>query len=284
MKFSRRAFLKAALGVLAGSCGAVLAGYGGYQYGLRIETKLLDIERVRLPIKGLKSALEGLKIVQMSDIHLHPFTQIDFVRQAVEMTNQLKPDLVALTGDYVLQSADSIFELAPVLASLNPKYGIFAAIGNHDIWTDVTTVQTGLEESGLTVLVNEGVLLDIGGEPFYMAGVDDAWSGRPDLKAALENLPAGVPTILLAHEPDLADDYSLDGRVSLQLSGHTHGGQVRLPGYGALVLPPFGRKYALGLYRVNDTWVYTNRGLGVIGPPVRINCRPEITEITLIRG
>lgn len=282
MKFSRRAFLKATLGVMAGSCGVALAGYGGYQYGLRIETKLLDIERVHIPIKGLNPALEGFKIVQMSDIHLYPFTQIDLVREAIEMANPLKPDLVTFTGDFVLGSADAIFELAPVLASLNPKYGIFAVLGNHDIWTDGTTVKNGLEQSGLAVLVNEGRLLDIGGAPLYLAGVDDAWSGQPDLTAALDNLPAGVPTILLAHEPDLVDNYSLDGRVSLQLSGHTHGGQVRLPGYGAFVLPRFGQKYDLGLYQVNDTWVYTNRGIGVIGPPVRINCRPEITEITLV--
>ena len=106
----------------------------------------------------------------------------------------------------------------------------------------------------------------------------------PDLSKALEKRPGNVPTLLLVHEPDFADAFSADGTVSLQLSGHTHGGQIRLPGIGALVLPRHGQKYDQGLYRVKDMWVYTTRGIGVIGPPVRLNCRPEITEITLVRA
>src|SRR5262249_25685054 len=104
---------------------------------------------------------------------------------------------------------------------------------------------------------------------------------RPDLKAALATLPADVPVVLLIHEPDLVDWYSLDPRVVLPLSGHTHGGQIRLPGIGALTLPGFGRKYQCGLFRVNSSWLYTNRGIGFIRMPVRINCLPEITELTL---
>jgi predicted MPP superfamily phosphohydrolase len=124
--------------------------------------------------------------------------------------------------------------------------------------------------------------LDIGGELLYLAGVDDGWSGQPDLKAALDEHRGNTPVILLAHEPDLADAFARDGRVSLQLSGHTHGGQVRVPALGPIILPYLGQKYDQGLHRVNDMWIYTNRGLGVIPPPVRLNCRPEITEITLV--
>ena len=104
------------------------------------------------------------------------------------------------------------------------------------------------------------------------------------MKAALDNRPSDVATILLAHEPDLADTFSLDSRVSLQLSGHSHGGQVRIPGLGAPILPYLGQKYDQGLQQVNDMWVYTNRGIGVISPPVRFNCRPEVTEIMLVSG
>ena len=114
-----------------------------------------------------------------------------------------------------------------------------------------------------------------------MAGVDDGWSGQPDLSLALAKMPSEALTILLAHEPDLADRFSMDPRVSIQLSGHSHGGQVRLPLIGAPVLPYLGQKYDQGLYKVNDMWLYTTRGIGLI-TPVRINCPPEITEITLL--
>jgi predicted MPP superfamily phosphohydrolase len=282
MKISRRGFLKAAGKLAVGGCVAAAGGLAGYQYSLRIETEWLAIEKVQVPLKELKPALEGLKIVQLSDIHLHPFTQIGFVQKAVATANALQPDLMVVTGDYVLQSADSIFELAPVLTSLNARYGVFTILGNHDLWADAEVVRAGLREVGLPVLRNEGLALDIGGEAIYLAGVDDGWSGQPDLNVALVNRPADVPTILLAHEPDLADSFSLDGRVSLQLSGHSHGGQVRLPGIGAPLLPYLGRKYDQGLYKVNGMWLYTNRGIGVIGPPVRFNCRPEVTEMTLV--
>jgi predicted MPP superfamily phosphohydrolase len=280
MKISRRDLLKTIGKVAVGSCIAVV---GGYEYGKHIEAKSLVVEQVRIPLKNLKPALEGFKIVQMSDIHLHPYVQIDFVQKAVAMANALQPDLIVLTGDYVLQGADSIFELAPVLASLEARYGVFTILGNHDLWTNAKVVRAGLAEARLPVLHNEGVALGIGRETIYLAGLDDGWSGQPDLKAALDNLPANVPTILLAHEPDLADVFSLDSRVSLQLSGHSHGGQVRLPGVGAPVLPSLGQKYDQGLYKVKDMWLYTSRGIGLI-VPIRLNCPPEITEITLVRA
>jgi predicted MPP superfamily phosphohydrolase len=133
------------------------------------------------------------------------------------------------------------------------------------------------------VLDNSGVALSAGGSQLYLAGVDDCWSGAPDLELALDGAPAAAPVVLLAHEPDFADTFALDGRVSLQLSGHSHCGQVRLPGIGALVLPTYGQKYDAGLNKASNMWVYTTRGIGVIGPPVRFNCPPEITEIMLVR-
>jgi hypothetical protein len=280
-RISRRAFLIALRNVAAGYA---MAGVGGYVYGTHLEANWLAVKRVVVPIRGLPDAAEGLRLVHLSDFHLHPVTQLDHIRKAIEVANGLKPDLILLTGDYVTDYAEAIFELAPVLGRLDANYGVFAILGNHDLWTDRAVVQRGLAEAGIPVLVNDGVTVPIGRGALHVAGLDDAWSGQPDLDRALRSCPAGVPAVLLAHEPDFADAYSQDPRVSLQLSGHSHGGQVRLPGLGALILPPYGKKYDYGLYRVRDMWLYTNPGLGLVVPGVRFNCRPEVTEITLVRG
>ncbi|MFN8457714.1 MAG: metallophosphoesterase [Anaerolineae bacterium] len=279
MKINRRGFLKAFGQAMLGGA---LTTAGGCAYGLQVEPEWLTIEQIQLPIRGLKAALEGFKIVHLSDFHLYPHTKIELIQQAIELANSLKPDLAVFTGDYVLETAGSIFELAPVLATLNPRYGHWAILGNHDLWTDAAMVRAGLEKAGIPVLVNKGVPIQVGRERMYVAGIDDGWSGRPDLPAALANWPSDAPVILLAHEPDLADAFAPDERISLQLSGHSHGGQVRVPGLGAPILPYLGQKYDRGLHRVNQTWVYTNRGIGVINPPIRINCPPEITEIILV--
>ena len=280
MKMSRRSFLKACGQIIAGGG---LAAFGGYQYATRLEPEWLAVEHVQVPLKNLKPALEGFKIVHMSDLHLHPHTQIDFIRKAVAMANDLNPDLVVLTGDYVLRAADSIFELAPALASLNARHGLFTVLGNHDLWTNRKIINVGFKKAGIPILNNRGISLNVGGELLYLAGLDDIWSGQPDMQAALDQAPPDAPIILLVHEPDFADTTSLDGRIALQLSGHSHGGQIRLPGIGAPILPSLGRKYDQGLYKINDMWLYTTRGVGVGRIPIRINCSPEITEITLTR-
>jgi uncharacterized protein len=281
MKMSRRNFFKA-MGLAV--AGTTLTATSGVGYAKNIEPGQLTIESVQLPLHKLKPALEGFKIVHMSDFHLHPYTQIEFIRQAVAQANALKPDLVVLTGDYVQEGADSIFELAPALAALEARYGVFTSLGNHDLWTDKATVQLGLKEARLPLLLNQGVSLGVGNATLYLAGLDDGWSGQPDLTAAMANYPGGdTPAILLAHEPDLADTFAQDERIGLQLSGHSHGGQVRLPGLGAPILPPLGKKYDQGLYRVGQMWLYTTRGVGLGPVPVRFNCPPEITEITLTR-
>ena len=279
-KITRRTFFKG-VGALLG--GGTVAALGGYAYVTQIETEWLAIEQVTIPIKNLKPAAEGFKIVHLSDFHLHPFTRIEFIREVVAQANKLKPDLTLLTGDYVLEAPESIFELAPVLAQLNARYGVFSVLGNHDYWTNAAIIEKGFAEVGLPLLKNSGLPIVSGSQQlFYLAGLDDAWSGKPNLFNALAKQLNELPSIVMVHEPDLADEIALDGRVALQLSGHTHGGQVRLPGIGAPILPPLGEKYDLGLYRVHDMWLYTTRGIGVIDPPVRLNCRPEITEITLV--
>jgi len=276
-KISRRKFLLRGSGAVAGAVVAT-SGY----LALNNEAEQPVIERVPIPIKELAPALEGFTIAVLADFHLYPLTQLDLIDRSVAMANGLNPDLTVLLGDYVWREVEAVFDLAPALANLNARQGVFAIMGNHDLWTDNTIIKAALDEVGLPWLINEGLTLTAGRSPLYLAGLDDGWSGQPDLAAALDGRPVDAPVLLLLHEPDLADDYSLDGRISLQLSGHSHGGQIRLPGVGAIVTPYLSWKYDYGLYRVNDMALYVNRGIGVTNEPVRFNCPPEITEITLV--
>lgn len=278
-RITRRGFLKAVGATTIAMGAASLAGYG---YIFYIEPRWPSIERIEISISNLPIGLRGLKIVCLSDFHLDPSTQIDMIQQIVPKVNDLEPDLVCLLGDYVFERADSIEELAPVLSRLQSGLGTFAVFGNHDLWTDADVVRNGLEKVGIRVLINEHVDFQLGRDTLTLVGLDDGWSGAPDLSHALEDTPVDTTVILMIHEPDFADLYSQDGRVLLQLSGHSHGGQVRLPGIGAPFLPAFGRKYDQGLYKIDEMWLYTTRGVGVIDPPARFNCRPEITEIQLL--
>ncbi len=279
MRISRRRLLALSVAAVGGATAACTA-----HLNRKNEADKPVVDRVQIPINNLALALEEFTIALLADFHLYPFTQLDLIRRTVAMTNGLKPDLIVLLGDYVWRKAEAVFDLTPVLANLNAKYGVFSILGNHDLWTDVDVVKTGLAQAGLPLLINQGLALSVGNATLYLAGLDDGWSGEPDLTAALEGAPDGAAIVLLAHEPDLADDFSLDGRVSVQLSGHSHGGQIRIPANRALMTPYLSWKYDLGLYQVNGMWLYTNRGIGVTNLPLRVNCPPEITEITLVRA
>jgi predicted MPP superfamily phosphohydrolase len=279
LSFTRRSFLKA-LGVSLVTVGAV--GLVGYGYVFHIEPIWYTVERIEIPIPDLPPEFHDFKIVCLSDIHFEPFADLDTMRRVVNQVNELEPDLVCLLGDYVFSSADSIFDLAPTLGELRARRGVFGILGNHDLWTNASIVLSGLENNGIKVLVNEHILIGSENAPLVLAGLDDGWSGEPNLDRALSEAPTNAPVILMLHEPDFADEITLDGRVYLQLSGHSHGGQVRLPFYGAPFLPAYAHKYDQGLYRVGEMWLYVTRGIGVISPPGRFNCRPEITEIVLI--
>ena len=152
MSINRRDFLKVS-GLVVAS--AVLARVG--QLELNDETVTPVVDRVQIPIKNLKPALEGFTIVQLSDIHLQPYTKPDLVRKAVEMSNSLHPDLVVLTGDYVWREQEAAFELAPILAGLNARHGVYSVLGNHDLWLDVEVIKTAFAEAGLPMLINQGL-------------------------------------------------------------------------------------------------------------------------------
>ena len=236
---------------------------------------------VILPIPGLPAPLEGFRIVQISDIHLYWITQPGLVREAVFLANSLRPDLTLLTGDYVWTTAEAAFELAPILAGLEARQGVYASLGNHDYWAGISAVKQAFADQRLPILINQGLPVGQGGAVFYLAGLDDAWAGRPDLDLALQSAPGGAPVILMYHEPDPADQIARDGRVAVQLAGHTHGGQVRIGNLPSFATPHLGRKYDRGLFRIQDMWLYVNQGLGVISVPVRFNCPPEVTQFIL---
>jgi predicted MPP superfamily phosphohydrolase len=271
---SRRQFL--ATSTLGG---ITLAGTG---YSTLIEPNRIAIERRTIRISRLSSRLDGLRLVLMSDFHLEPITKLPHLRAAAAIATSLRPDLVMLTGDFVDSRAESIYDLAPLLASIPSRFGTFAVLGNHDYWRGGALVAGALRQEGIHLLENEGVMLSIQGAPLFVAGLRSAWASRPNLPQALETHRGDTPVILLAHEPDYADTVRADSRVALQLSGHSHGGQIRLPGIGALRLPSWGKKYDHGLYQLDSLTLYTNRGIGVVSVPVRFNCPPEITELTLV--
>jgi len=273
---SRRSFFKHALS-------ASIAGIAGAAYGNLIEPNRLSLERVSVPIPNLPESLQGTKIAVLSDFHLHPFTKIEHIQAAVDLANANAPDICVLLGDYVDATVDAIHELAPVLGRLNPRFGVFGVLGNHDYWKGRHVVRDALRKSGVTVLENSGLLLQIGSHPIFLAGLESAWAGHPNINLALSKRREADPVILMMHEPDFADTAAADGRIALQLSGHSHGGQVRVPLVGAIRLPSWGRKYDQGLYKLDGMRVYTNRGIGMVKHPVRFNCPPEVTVMTLMR-
>jgi uncharacterized protein len=236
------------------------------------------VVRLSVPLAGLPAALEGLTIAQLSDIHHSQIVPLSVIEQAVALANDLAPDVIFLTGDFVSNDVSYAAAAARALAGLRARLGVYAILGNHDYWADPVLISRELRANGIPVLINEARRLAAG---LWVAGIDDAWAGRPDLDAALAPIPQGAVTVLLAHEPDVAD--TAQGRnISLQLSGHSHGGQVRIPFTRRPVLPFLAWKYYAGLQRAGDLWVYTNRGLGTMQPPFIFTCRPEVALLRLV--
>jgi hypothetical protein len=275
MRVSRRRFLRWTL-VGVGATG--LGCLGGPAYAALIEPRWLTLERVEVGLAGLPAHLDGLRIGLLSDLHHGPLVPTEQVERAVALLQSQAPDLICLTGDYVSGSADFAPSCAAELGRLDAPHGVYACLGNHDHWTDPEQVASALESQGIQVLRNRAVEATAG---LWVAGVDDVWERQADLETALAEVPPSAPAILLAHEPDFADEVAADGRVALQLSGHSHGGQVRLPIIGPPILPYLGRKYPAGLHRIGPMQLYVSRGIGVISPPVRFRCRPEVSVLEL---
>lgn len=278
-RFTRRTFLKFSA-LLGGAAAGAVAGDA-----LAIEPHGFRVTRREIPLADLGAGWDGATIAQISDVHVGPWSDFDDARRIVEMTNDLRPDVVALTGDYVSKAAAITPALVEVFRDLRAEEK-YAVLGNHDYWADAPRVVLSLESAGITLLTNRHVLLHRGGDRLCLAGVNDVWSvdPPPDAAAALEGVPEDVPRIVLCHNPDYAEFLPPGVRIDLMLCGHTHGGQVRLPLLGPLILPIRFRRYAEGLVPGPRCRVFVSRGLGMVQIPVRFNCPPELPLLTLRRA
>ena len=280
---SRRRFLT------TGLCGgAGLAFYSG-----EIERHWIEVKPLEIHLRSLPAVFDGMRIAQLSDIHLDEFTEPFLLRHAIEEINRIQPDAVFLTGDYVTYqlaprevATKSAWQCAEILNELKCTQR-YAIMGNHDVMLGEKLVTEALTANGIRVLNNSYLPLERGSSRIWLAGFDDPVWGQPDPDAAIPVSIRDVPdepVIVMCHAPDYADQlaaHPCGKSVGLMLSGHTHGGQVRMPIVGALNLPPGGRKFVEGWFRVGSMQLYVNRGIGTVRVPFRFNCPPEITKITL---
>jgi|SRR5665213_68338 len=287
---SRRHFLTAGLCGVAG-----LALYSG-----EIERHWVEVSHRDVYLPGLSAAFDGMRIAQISDIHMDEFTEPFFLRHVIDRINQIKPDAIFITGDFVTSTMvmdvgttrfarGAAWQCANILNGLECK-ALYASLGNHDINVGAKQVSAALVANGITVLRNACLPIERGGGRIWLAGLDDPLEGNPNPDLAI---PASIrnkrnePVVLLCHAPDYADHLLTQPAgqaVDLMLSGHSHGGQIRLPLLGALVLPPLARKYVKGWFQLGRMQLHVNRGIGTIGVPFRFDCPPEITSITLRAG
>jgi predicted MPP superfamily phosphohydrolase len=233
----------------------------------------------------LDGRFDGYRIAQISDLHADDWMTPGRVLSLVDLINAEEPDLVLITGDFATYSRlrskiRHVPDLVAPLKRLRTPDGSFAVLGNHDHKTNAKVVRRVLAASGVAELCNTVLTLRRGGASLHLCGVDSALEGLSRPERVLERLPKEGAAILLAHEPDVADEVAATGRFDLQLSGHSHGGQLGLPLLRFPFLPRLSRKYPVGLYRVGKMFLYTNRGLGA-HPRFRFACRPEITVFTL---
>lgn len=283
---TRRTFLKTGAAAIAAAVGADTAVFEPDHVVLVQE----EITLTRLPV-----AWDGLRILQMSDFHYDPYFSVFPIRKAVALAQNLKPDLIVLTGDFITDTSPSrkIFNrkqqtadldsCAQLLGSLRCPMGSFAVLGNHDVSFGAKTVIAAIQSNGIHVLRNSSQVFERNDARLWLAGTDDILEGRPDLVSSLSGKPKDDAVILLAHEPDFILESSQHG-VDLQLSGHSHGGQIRIPLLGAPCLPDLARKFPKGHYHVRSSQLYTNAGIGTITLPIRFDCPPEVTLFTLRSG
>jgi uncharacterized protein len=275
---TRRQLVEAGTGIaLIGATGSMIG------WGMARGRDAYELDEIAVRIVGLPKALDGYVIAQISDIHTGDHVGERMLDEGFERIRQARPDLLVVTGDMVDSDASFAPLFARKLAGFAPRDGVFACLGNHDYYAGAQRVVQSLADGGIRTLVNDGLVIRPGdGGGFALLGVDDQWSGRyggrgARLDLAAAKVPPGMPRILLSHQPPTVDRWK--GSVALQLSGHTHGGQIN----------PLGLRpadvffhYVSGRYQVGETTLYVNRGFGTVGPPARVNAPPEVTRIVLV--
>jgi predicted MPP superfamily phosphohydrolase len=271
---NRRMFIKRAIKLGAGAS-AVAALYPLF------EAKHCRVVRYSARVPWLAPPFVGTTIAFLSDIHHGPFVPLDYIQRVVTLANSLRPDIVVLGGDYVYSHARYIAPGIAELAALRAPLGRFAVLGNHDNRDGRSKTKEALAEAGLTELTNTGVWIKRGAARVRMCGIGDLWTDRQNPVAAIGAATDRDAVIMLSHNPDYAELLE-DERVGLMLSGHTHGGQVVVPGFGAPIVPSaFGQKYLHGLVEGPVCQVFVTRGVGTVSPPVRFHCPPEVALLTL---
>lgn len=283
-KLSRRQFLHL---LWFGFLDLLLLAVGGLVYSALIEPGRPRVETVRLKLKRVTGSLSGIRIAQISDIHMGGWMTADRLQNVVDLVRAQNPDVLLITGDFITgheftaETQQAVDDLVDVLTPLAKDIPTFAVLGNHDYWTDAQVVRGMLASCGIIELTNSVFTWTRAEGSLNLCGVDDVWAGDVRLNEVIAQLDDRSPAILLAHEPDFADTSAATGKFDLQVSGHSHGGQVVLPLLGPPILPYLGNKYPSGLYQVENMIQYTNRGVGMLSPAVRFNCPPEITIFVL---
>ncbi len=276
---SRRSMM---LGGLAGALGA--AGLSSAQaYASRYVNPYEPVlERVTLPLPAAHAGLDGLKIGFVTDTHVGPFISDEDVERALALLRPESPDLLLLGGDYASESPRYVPGVAEVLGAFarETPLGGYAVMGNHDYSISGKYTFSDMENVGIGMLVNDVAEVRVGSESLWIAGIDETLLGEPDPVGTIRKAPEGAAVLALWHEPQFAE-LAADAGAFAQLSGHTHGGQIRLPGIGPVGLPVHGKRHVIGTSLANGMPVYTSRGVGVYRPPLRFNCPPEVTLITL---
>jgi predicted MPP superfamily phosphohydrolase len=250
-------------------------------YGVLVRRRWFHVVEREVPVSGLDPRLDGLRIAHLSDLHVGTLTPKSWAMRWVLAANGRAPDLAIATGDYVTSGNAFHADVAEALGALRAKLGVFASMGNHDYFADGEPLISKFREHGVRVLRNEGRVVERDGARLWLAAIDDTWTRRDDLAAAMRGRPDGVAAVLLAHDPSRFDA-AADAGADLVLSGHTHGGQIAVPFLSRrLSLASIAHPYNVGVYRRGRSTLYVHPGLGTTGPPMRLGSAPEVTILVL---